>query len=123
MLIGMTERPPPSIEERRGDGATRLALGSGSERSVNRVDAAWVGAAIGLIAGGLAIGVAHLVAGIVNPQASPVITIGKAVIDATPEWLKRWAIRTFGQNDKAVLVAASASCSLWSPSRSASCRS
>ena len=78
MLIGMTERaPPPSIEERRGDGATRLALGSGSERSVNWVDAAWVGAAIGLIAGGLATGVAHLVVGIVNPQASPAITVGK----------------------------------------------
>ena len=27
------------------------------------------------------------------------------MIDATPEWLKSWAIRTFGQNDKAVLVA------------------
>ena len=69
--------PPRSIEERRGDGATRLALGSGSEHAVNWVDAAWVGEAIGLIAGGLATGVAHLVVGIVNPQASPPITVGK----------------------------------------------
>ena len=68
------------------------------------MDAAWVGAATGLIAGGLAIGVAHLVAGIVNPQASPVITVGQTAIDATPEWLKSWAIRTFGHNDKTVLV-------------------
>jgi hypothetical protein len=68
------------------------------------MDAGWVGAAIGLIAGGLALGVAHLVASIVNPQASPVITVGQAMIDTAPEWLKTWAIRTFGQNDKAVLV-------------------
>jgi len=68
------------------------------------MDAAWVGAATGLIAGGLAIGLAHLVAGFVNPQASPVITVGQTAIDATPEWLKSWAIRTFGHNDKTVLV-------------------
>jgi DMSO/TMAO reductase YedYZ molybdopterin-dependent catalytic subunit len=105
MLGGVTERAsPPSIEERHGDRSTPLALASGSERSVIRMDAGWVGAAIGLIAGGLALGVAHLVASIVNPQASPVITVGQAMIDAAPEWLKSWAIRTFGQNDKAVLV-------------------
>jgi hypothetical protein len=105
MLGGVTERAsPPSIEEPRGDRSTTLALASGSERAANRMDAGWVGAAIGLIAGGLALGVAHLVASIVNPQASPVITVGQAMIDTAPEWLKTWAIRTFGQNDKAVLV-------------------
>ena len=75
-----------------------------SDRSVGHIESAWVGAAIGLVAGGVAIGVAHLVPGILNPQASPVITVGQTAIDAAPEWLKSWAIRTFGQHDKAVLV-------------------
>ena len=101
----MTERtPPPSIEERRGDGSTPQALDPRSEGSVGPTGSAWGGAAIGLVAGGVAIGVAHLVSGIVNPQASPVITVGQTAIDAAPEWLKSWAIRTFGQHDKAVLV-------------------
>jgi DMSO/TMAO reductase YedYZ molybdopterin-dependent catalytic subunit len=105
MLVAVTERAsPPSIEEGPSDGSTPRALGSGSERSVGRMEAPGVGAAIGLVAGGVAIGVAHLLAGILNPQASPVITVGQAAIDATPEWLKSWAIRTFGENDKAVLV-------------------
>ena len=30
---------------------------------------------------------------------------GGAAIDATPEWLKSFAIRTFGSNDKTVLLA------------------
>lgn len=60
---------------------------------------------IGLVAGGVAIGVAQLAAGLVNPQASPVITVGQAAIDLTPEWLKAWAIRTFGESDKTVLLA------------------
>jgi DMSO/TMAO reductase YedYZ molybdopterin-dependent catalytic subunit len=64
-----------------------------------------VGAVIGLVAGGVAIGVAQLVAGIVNPHASPLITVGQAAIDATPEWLKSFAIRTFGERDKIVLLA------------------
>jgi len=64
-----------------------------------------VGVATGLIATGVAIGAAQLVAGIVDPQASPIVTVGQAAIDATPEWLKSFAIRTFGERDKDVLVA------------------
>ena len=33
------------------------------------------------------------------------IAVGSTAIDALPEWLKSYAIRTFGTNDKAVLVA------------------
>ncbi|HEV8563836.1 MAG TPA: molybdopterin-dependent oxidoreductase [Actinomycetota bacterium] len=62
------------------------------------------GATTGLVTGAVAIGVAHLVAGVVNPQASPLITVGQATIDATPEWLKSFAIRTFGSSDKLVLL-------------------
>jgi DMSO/TMAO reductase YedYZ molybdopterin-dependent catalytic subunit len=64
-----------------------------------------VGVATGLVAAGFAIGVAQLVAGIVNPQASPIVAVGQAAIDATPEWLKGFAIRTFGERDKDVLLA------------------
>jgi DMSO/TMAO reductase YedYZ molybdopterin-dependent catalytic subunit len=63
-----------------------------------------VGAVIGLVAAGVAIGTAQLVAGIVKPAASPILTVGQSAIDATPEWLKSFAIRTFGENDKTVLL-------------------
>jgi hypothetical protein len=63
-----------------------------------------VGAVIGLVAAGVAIGTAELVAGIVNPAASPILTVGQSAIDATPEWLKSLAIRTFGEKDKTVLL-------------------
>ena len=59
---------------------------------------------IGLVAAGVAIGTAELVAGIVKPAASPILTVGQSAIDATPEWLKSLAIRTFGENDKTVLL-------------------
>ncbi len=63
------------------------------------------GILVGLVCGGVAIGAAQLVAGIVAPEASPIIVVGGAAIDATPEWLKSFAIRTFGSNDKTVLLA------------------
>ena len=59
---------------------------------------------MGLVTGAVAIGTAHLVAGLVNPGASPIVTVGQASIDATPEWLKGWAIRSFGSRDKLVLL-------------------
>ena len=62
--------------------------------------AAWAG----LVSGALGLGIAHLLAQLVNPQASPVIAVGGAAIDATPTWLKDYAIRQFGTNDKHVLL-------------------
>jgi DMSO/TMAO reductase YedYZ molybdopterin-dependent catalytic subunit len=62
------------------------------------------GAGAGLVASLVALGVAELVAALVRPQASPVIAVGGSVIDATPVWLKDFAIRTFGTNDKPVLI-------------------
>ncbi len=64
----------------------------------------WLGATIGIVVGGTALGVAHLVAGLANPEASPFVAVGETAIDASPEWLKAWAIRTFGQADKAALL-------------------
>jgi DMSO/TMAO reductase YedYZ molybdopterin-dependent catalytic subunit len=63
------------------------------------------GIVVGSICAAVAIGVAQLTAGIVNPEASPIVAVGGTAIDATPEWLKGFAIRTFGANDKRVLLA------------------
>lgn len=57
----------------------------------------------GLITGASALAVAELVAAAVRPEASPVNAVGGAFIDRTPPWLKDFAIRNFGTNDKLVL--------------------
>ncbi len=63
-----------------------------------------LGATIGLLAGSVAVGVAHLLAGATDEASSPVIAVGGAAIDASPEWLKSFAIQTFGTHDKAALL-------------------
>ncbi len=66
---------------------------------------------VGVIAMGLAIGVAELIAGfgewigVFNTAASPFSSLGQTFIQFTPEWLKEFAIRTFGENDKTALTA------------------
>ncbi len=61
------------------------------------------GASAGVLAAFAALAVAELVAGLVRPAAGPVTVVGGAVIDRTPAAVKDFAIRTFGENDKAVL--------------------
>jgi DMSO/TMAO reductase YedYZ molybdopterin-dependent catalytic subunit len=63
-----------------------------------------VGALIGLLAAGVAIGVGEAVAAFVRPAASPIIVVGNRVILLTPESVRRWAIRSFGTNDKHALL-------------------
>ena len=48
---------------------------------------------------------AHLVAGLTNPAASPVLAVGSAVIDATPTPVKEYAVAQFGTADKPILLA------------------
>ncbi|WP_374971290.1 molybdopterin-dependent oxidoreductase [Terrabacter sp. BE26] len=57
----------------------------------------------GILAAIAGIAAGHLVAGFLDPAASPVLAVGSTVIDLTPTPLKEWAIATFGTNDKAVL--------------------
>ena len=65
---------------------------------------------VGVIAMGLALGVAELIAGfgewigVFNTPASPFSSLGQTFIQFTPEWLKELAIRTFGENDKTALT-------------------
>jgi DMSO/TMAO reductase YedYZ molybdopterin-dependent catalytic subunit len=58
----------------------------------------------GLLAAAVALGVAELLAGLVGPASSPVVAVGDAVITLTPEPVKAFAIRTFGENDKIALI-------------------
>ncbi|GAB3675511.1 molybdopterin-dependent oxidoreductase [Angustibacter aerolatus] len=63
----------------------------------------------GLVAGGVTVGVAELLAALLSlfglgGQASPVIAVGGAFVDRTPGALKDFAIRTFGEHDKQVLL-------------------
>ncbi|MBK3644034.1 sulfite oxidase [Streptomyces sp. MBT33] len=57
----------------------------------------------GVLAGFAALAFAELVAGLVRPQAGPVVAVGGAAIDRTPTAVKDWAIRHFGTDDKLVL--------------------
>ncbi|MEI8240032.1 MAG: molybdopterin-binding oxidoreductase, partial [Actinomycetota bacterium] len=58
----------------------------------------------GLVSGGVAVAVGMLVASITD-SVSPIDAVGSSFIDRTPRWLKEWAIRSFGTNDKTMLRA------------------
>jgi DMSO/TMAO reductase YedYZ molybdopterin-dependent catalytic subunit len=70
----------------------------------NRRAPSWAAALIGLVAGAVAIGVSLPAAALVKTSAFPVVAVGDAAVDLAPAWLKEWAIRTFGENDKTVLL-------------------
>ncbi|MBV1849726.1 molybdopterin-dependent oxidoreductase [Catellatospora tritici] len=58
----------------------------------------------GLVSAAVALGVAELVAVFTGPRTSPLIAVGGAVIDATPEAVKHVAIQLFGVYDKVALL-------------------
>lgn len=60
----------------------------------------------GVLAAAMTLGVAQLVAAAVAPDSAPLVAVGSAFIDATPPWLKDFAISTFGTRDKFVLLLA-----------------
>jgi DMSO/TMAO reductase YedYZ molybdopterin-dependent catalytic subunit len=59
----------------------------------------------GVLAAVAGIAVGHLVAGALDPAASPVLAVGSAVIDATPTSVKEYAVARFGTRDKPILLA------------------
>ncbi|TVZ05701.1 hypothetical protein EAS64_14505 [Trebonia kvetii] len=65
----------------------------------------WWGAVCGLLTAAAAMGFAQLFAGLTIPAASPVVAVGEAAIDRTPLGLKNFAVSTFGNSDKTVLLA------------------
>lgn len=58
----------------------------------------------GVLAAASGIAAAELIAAAIQPEASPLITIGGTVIDATPTGVKDFAIRTVGTYDKPLLL-------------------
>ncbi|MCE7011092.1 molybdopterin-dependent oxidoreductase [Kibdelosporangium philippinense] len=60
--------------------------------------------AVGVLAVAGALATGHLVAGIVGPNASPLLAVGNTAIDLTPSAVKDFAVRTFGTYDKLVLL-------------------
>jgi DMSO/TMAO reductase YedYZ molybdopterin-dependent catalytic subunit len=64
------------------------------------------GALCGVLALGVFLAVAELAAAVLGvPGSAPAIAIGSEAIDVTPRPLKDFAIRTFGEDDKVVLLA------------------
>ena len=63
-----------------------------------------LGALIGVVTAGAALGSAEPVAALVGRGSSPVVAVGLAVIDATPRPVKDFGIATFGQHDKVALL-------------------
>jgi DMSO/TMAO reductase YedYZ molybdopterin-dependent catalytic subunit len=74
-----------------------------ADRPPNR--SAIAGAVAGVLSAAVAMGIAQLAAGLTVPQSSPVLAVGQAAIDLTPQPVKDFAISTFGTNDKTALVA------------------
>ncbi|HWH01275.1 MAG TPA: molybdopterin-dependent oxidoreductase [Pilimelia sp.] len=62
-------------------------------------------ATVGLLSAGVALAAAHLLAAALGrPAAAPLLAVGAAVVDGTPEPVKAFAIRTFGTADKPILL-------------------
>ncbi|MFE3541933.1 molybdopterin-dependent oxidoreductase [Nocardia sp. NPDC059177] len=59
--------------------------------------------AAGIVAAGLVLGVAEMVAAFTGVDSAPAYALGATVVDHTPDGVREWAISTFGTNDKAVL--------------------
>ncbi len=59
---------------------------------------------VGLVSAGLALGAGELVAGLDPQLRSPVEAVASEVIDRAPRSVERFAIETFGTNDKLALV-------------------
>jgi DMSO/TMAO reductase YedYZ molybdopterin-dependent catalytic subunit len=62
------------------------------------------GSRLGLVVAAFALAVGQLAAAFVGANSSPLVAVGQAAIDRTPEWLKSFAIAAFGPADKLVLL-------------------
>ncbi|AYY15343.1 oxidoreductase [Actinobacteria bacterium YIM 96077] len=62
-------------------------------------------AAAGVVAGAVTLAAGELAGLLVGPRSGPFFVVGNTIVDLTPEWLKSFAISTFGENDKIALFA------------------
>ena len=65
-----------------------------------------VAAMIGVLAVWAALGVGHLVAGLLSAASSPFLAVGDAVVRLSPQSVTEFAKNTFGTSDKLVLLSA-----------------
>jgi DMSO/TMAO reductase YedYZ molybdopterin-dependent catalytic subunit len=63
-----------------------------------------LGACAGVVAAGVALGVAELIAGLSREWRSPIVDVGDRVVDNVPPFVKDLAIEMFGTNDKVALL-------------------
>lgn len=63
-----------------------------------------LGGLCGFLAACVALGVANLLAAVAASRVPPIVAVGDAFVDLTPAWLRDFAIRVFGSNDKLVLI-------------------
>jgi DMSO/TMAO reductase YedYZ molybdopterin-dependent catalytic subunit len=84
----------------RGDGTGRADASMWRRRGHGFL----AGICTGLLAGGVAIGMAALAAAFVRPQASPVIAVGDAVLGGASQPVKAAALQSFGENYKVLLL-------------------
>ena len=63
-----------------------------------------MGSLAGVVSLAVGLGVAQLVAGLWRDGKNPVVAVGEWTVDHVPRAVKDWAIRTFGTNDKLVLI-------------------
>ncbi|MFI5777856.1 molybdopterin-dependent oxidoreductase [Nocardia sp. NPDC051570] len=57
----------------------------------------------GIVAAGLVVGVAELVAATIAPGSAPLAAVGSAVVDRTPVAVREWVIGAVGTDDKLLL--------------------
>jgi len=62
------------------------------------------GAAAGAVAAAVALAAGHAAGGLTADSRSPVVSVGEGVIERVPVSVERFAIETFGSNDKLALV-------------------
>jgi DMSO/TMAO reductase YedYZ molybdopterin-dependent catalytic subunit len=95
---GRSSRPVTGGAAGRPD--TGQAAPSRRAASAGRV----AGGAAGLVSAALALGAGELVAGLAPSLRSPVEAVATEVIDRAPRPVERFAIETFGTNDKLALI-------------------
>jgi DMSO/TMAO reductase YedYZ molybdopterin-dependent catalytic subunit len=97
----------PSLGLRRMHGMSHPAPSAGGGLVPHRPSAATLaaGAGSGVLAAAVAVSVGHFAAAILDPSASPFLAVGAALIDVAPQPLKAFAIATFGDADKVILLA------------------
>jgi hypothetical protein len=80
-------------------------VGQRVERATARLSRP-VAAMIGVLAVWAALGVGHLVAGLLSAASSPFLAVGDAVVRLSPQSVTEFAKNTFGTSDKLVLLSA-----------------